>query len=59
MVSFPMYDEAIRFAFHEESMIRTAVRTLTLNVYHGEFLFFCLCLFGGIFCLVNDNRKFA
>lgn len=34
VVSFPMYDEAIRFAFHEESMIRTAVRTLTLNVYH-------------------------
>lgn len=38
MVAFPLYVEAIRFAFHEESMIRTAVRALTLNVYHGEFL---------------------
>ncbi|XP_047959769.1 protein TRANSPARENT TESTA 9-like isoform X1 [Salvia hispanica] len=34
VVDFPLYVEAIRFAFHEESMIRTAVRTLTLNVYH-------------------------
>ncbi|XP_022965446.1 uncharacterized protein LOC111465350 [Cucurbita maxima] len=34
VVSFPMYVEAIRFAFHEETMIRTAVRALTLNVYH-------------------------
>ncbi|GLT97385.1 hypothetical protein SLE2022_149520 [Rubroshorea leprosula] len=34
IVSFPLYVEAIRFAFHEESMIRTAVRALTLNVYH-------------------------
>ncbi|GAB2267401.1 Protein TRANSPARENT TESTA 9 [Dionaea muscipula] len=34
LVSFPLYFEAIRFAFHEESMIRTAVRALTLNVYH-------------------------
>ncbi|KAH1209333.1 Protein TRANSPARENT TESTA 9 [Glycine max] len=35
VVSFPLYVEAIRFAFHEENMIRTAVRTVTLNVYHG------------------------
>ncbi|XP_052310121.1 protein TRANSPARENT TESTA 9 isoform X2 [Populus trichocarpa] len=34
VVSFPLYVEAIRFASHEESMIRTAVRALTLNVYH-------------------------
>ncbi|KAG5116691.1 hypothetical protein JHK84_042804 [Glycine max] len=34
VVSFPLYVEAIRFAFHEENMIRTAVRTVTLNVYH-------------------------
>lgn len=33
IVSFPLYVEAIRFAFHEESMIRTAVRNLTLNIY--------------------------
>ncbi|XP_062093868.1 protein TRANSPARENT TESTA 9 isoform X5 [Humulus lupulus] len=33
VVSFPLYVEAIRFAFHEESMIRTAVRNLTLNIY--------------------------
>ncbi|KAF5954878.1 hypothetical protein HYC85_007734 [Camellia sinensis] len=34
VVAFPLYVEAIRFAFHEESMVRTAVRALTLNVYH-------------------------
>ncbi|KAL9153751.1 hypothetical protein ABFS82_10G069100 [Erythranthe guttata] len=34
VISFPLYVEAIQFAFHEESMIRTAVRALTLNVYH-------------------------
>lgn len=34
-----MYVEAIQFAFHEENMIRTAVRALTLNVYHGQFVF--------------------
>ncbi|KAL5549471.1 hypothetical protein UlMin_004702 [Ulmus minor] len=34
VVSFPLYVEAIKFAFHEESMIRTAIRALTLNVYH-------------------------
>ncbi|XP_021665915.2 protein TRANSPARENT TESTA 9 isoform X2 [Hevea brasiliensis] len=34
VVSFPLYVEATRFAFHEENMIRTAVRALTLNVYH-------------------------
>ncbi|RDX61896.1 Protein CLEC16A-like protein, partial [Mucuna pruriens] len=34
VVSFPLYVKAIRFAFHEESMVRTAVRALTLNVYH-------------------------
>ncbi|CAI9766435.1 unnamed protein product [Fraxinus pennsylvanica] len=34
VVSFPLYVEAIRFAFHDEGMIRTAVRALTLNVYH-------------------------
>ncbi|KAJ4709215.1 Protein CLEC16A like [Melia azedarach] len=34
VVSFPLYSEAIRFAFHEENMVRIAVRALTLNVYH-------------------------
>lgn len=34
VVAFPLYVEAIRYAFHEESMIRTAIRALTLNVYH-------------------------
>ncbi|XP_068326196.1 protein TRANSPARENT TESTA 9-like isoform X3 [Pyrus communis] len=34
VVSFPLYDEAIHFASHEESMVRTAIRALTLNVYH-------------------------
>uniref|UniRef100_A0A1J3E733 Protein CLEC16A-like protein n=1 Tax=Noccaea caerulescens TaxID=107243 RepID=A0A1J3E733_NOCCA len=34
VVSFPLYVEGIQFAFHEENMIRTAIRALTLNVYH-------------------------
>ncbi|KAK3031959.1 hypothetical protein RJ639_037120, partial [Escallonia herrerae] len=34
VVAFPLYVEAIRFAFHEDSMVRIAVRALTLNVYH-------------------------
>jgi hypothetical protein len=33
---FPLYTEAIKFFNHEESMIRIAVRTLTLNVYRVE-----------------------
>ncbi|EES08102.1 hypothetical protein BDA96_05G066000 [Sorghum bicolor] len=34
VTSFPLYVEALKFAFHQDSMIRVAVRTLTLNVYH-------------------------
>lgn len=34
VISFPLYTEAIKFAFHDESMVRIAVRALTLNVYH-------------------------
>ncbi|KAI9112504.1 hypothetical protein K1719_016427 [Acacia pycnantha] len=34
VVSFPLYVEAIRFVFHEEKMVRTAARTVTLQVYH-------------------------
>ncbi|KAL8153457.1 hypothetical protein V2J09_011217, partial [Rumex salicifolius] len=34
VVAFPLYVEALKFAFHEETMIRIAVRALTLNVYH-------------------------
>eukprot|EP01119_Soliformovum_irregulare_P014909 TRINITY_DN4131_c0_g1_i1.p1 TRINITY_DN4131_c0_g1~~TRINITY_DN4131_c0_g1_i1.p1 ORF type:complete len:976 (-),score=250.71 TRINITY_DN4131_c0_g1_i1:40-2967(-) len=33
---FPLYTEAIKFFNHRESMIRIAVRTLTLNVYKVE-----------------------
>ncbi|KAG6529824.1 hypothetical protein ZIOFF_012038 [Zingiber officinale] len=36
IVSFPLYVEAIRFAFHDENMIRIAVHALTLNVYHVQ-----------------------
>ena len=32
---FPLYTEAIKFFNHPESMVRIAVRTLTLNVYRG------------------------
>nr|XP_043628478.1 protein TRANSPARENT TESTA 9 isoform X2 [Erigeron canadensis] len=34
IVAFPLYVEAIRFAFHEDGMIRTAVRSSTLHIYH-------------------------
>lgn len=34
VVEFPLYTEAIKFAHHEESMVRIAVRTLTLHIYN-------------------------
>ncbi|ERN16157.1 hypothetical protein AMTR_s00030p00222710 [Amborella trichopoda] len=33
-VSFPLYTEAIKFAYHEEKMIQIAVRALTLSIYN-------------------------
>ena len=33
---FALYTEAIKFFNHSESMVRIAVRTLTLNVYKGN-----------------------
>lgn len=33
---FPLYTEAIKFFNHPESMVRIAVRTITLNVYKVE-----------------------
>ena len=33
---FPLYTEAIKFFNNPESMVRIAVRTLTLNVYKSE-----------------------
>ena len=33
---FPLYTEAIKFFNHHESMVRIAVRTLTLNVYKSK-----------------------
>lgn len=33
---FPLYTEAIKFFHHSESMVRIAVRTLTLNVYRVQ-----------------------
>eukprot|EP00039_Didymoeca_costata_P006071 m.87280 g.87280 ORF g.87280 m.87280 type:complete len:954 (+) comp13100_c0_seq1:313-3174(+) len=32
---FPLYSEALKFFNHKESMVRVAVRTLTLNVYRA------------------------
>ena len=32
--SFPLYSEAIRLINHHDGMVRAAVRTLTLKVYH-------------------------
>lgn len=46
---FALYTEAIKFFNHSESMVRIAVRTITLNVYRGEMSFriivisFCIC----------------
>ena len=37
MSEFPLYVEAIKFFDHPESMVRIAVRTLTLNVYRGNY----------------------
>lgn len=34
---FALYTEAIKFFNHPESMVRIAVRTITLNVYKGQF----------------------
>ncbi len=31
--SFPLYTRAIQYSSHEETMVRTAVRTITLNVF--------------------------
>ena len=42
---FPLYTEAIKFFNHSESMVRIAVRTLTLNVYKGEGRLKCIILY--------------
>nr|DAD48411.1 TPA_asm: hypothetical protein HUJ06_018348 [Nelumbo nucifera] len=34
VVSFPLYNEALKFACHEEKMIQTAVRAVILNIYN-------------------------
>jgi hypothetical protein len=36
MPEFRLYTEAIRFFAHPDSMVRTAVRTITLTIYAGE-----------------------
>jgi protein CLEC16A len=33
---FPLYTEALKFFQHPESMVRVAVRTLTLNVFQVD-----------------------
>ena len=35
---FALYTEAIKFFNHSESMVRIAVRTITLNVYKGKYV---------------------
>ena len=49
---FPLYTEAIKFFNHSESMVRIAVRTLTLNVYKGEP--HTRCWFPNVSLLVSD-----
>lgn len=34
VVAFPLYSEALKFAYHGEKMIQIAVRALTLNIYN-------------------------
>lgn len=41
---FALYTEAIKFFNHPESMVRIAVRTITLNVYKGECQVTRLCI---------------
>ena len=36
---FALYTEAIKFFNHSETMVRIAVRTITLNVYRGKKLY--------------------
>ena len=44
---FPLYTEAIKFFKHSESMVRIAVRTLTLNVYKGQWVWYVGVVGGG------------
>ena len=48
---FPLYTEAIKFFNHSESMVRIAVRTLTLNVYKGVAPIYVCCNCTVILCL--------
>ncbi|RXH76382.1 hypothetical protein DVH24_019270 [Malus domestica] len=34
VVSFPLYNEALKFAHHGDKMIQTAIRALTLSIYN-------------------------
>ncbi|RYE83646.1 MAG: hypothetical protein EOO65_03590 [Methanosarcinales archaeon] len=36
-VGFPLYTQAIKYFTHPDSMVRTSVRTITLNVYQSTF----------------------
>ncbi|KRZ93256.1 Protein CLEC16A [Trichinella sp. T8] len=47
-LDFPLYTEAIKFFNHAESMVRIAVRTLTLNI--------CICKYLHVCVLVNDPQ---
>ena len=44
--TFPLYTEAVKSFGKPEAMIRTAVKTLTLNVYKGFFFEFSFQYFG-------------
>ena len=62
VTSFPLYVEALKFAFHEDSMIRVAIQTLTLNVYHGKLVSPwspLLILVPCIYCCLLDNPLFS
>ena len=55
---FALYTEAIKFFNHSESMVRIAVRTITLNVYRGEKLL-TLDVIGCILQFVQLHMSFG
>lgn len=62
VTSFPLYAEALKFAFHEDSMIRVAIRTLTLNVYHGKLVSPCCRLWmlvSLVYCCLLEKHLFS
>jgi hypothetical protein len=52
---FPLYTEAVKFFNQPESMIRVAVRTLTLNVFKGIFFVLTITFLKSINQSINQS----